>query len=288
MKIALIGADGQLGTDLVPLIPEKDLAPLVFPDFDVTRPDLVRRVLGAISPRLVINTAAFNRVDEGEDDPEGAFRVNAFAVRDLAVVCRDLGAVLVHFSTDYVFDGRKTDPYVEEDAPNPQSVYASSKLAGESFARNYCPRHFVIRTCGLYGRAGSREKGTNFVETVLSRASRGQELRVVDDQTVTPTSTAELAPRVLELVETGAYGLYHMTNEGRCTWFEFASAVLEIAGLSAPLSPISSAEFGAKALRPSFSVLENAAYKNLGLTPFSSWKSALEAYLRERLSRRSP
>ncbi|MBM3296647.1 MAG: dTDP-4-dehydrorhamnose reductase [Candidatus Aminicenantes bacterium] len=282
MTIALIGADGQLGSDLSRILPSGRFTALNFPEFDVTRPGPVRQVIEALRPRVVINTAAYHRVDECEDEPLAALRVNALAVRDLALVCREVDAVLVHFSTDYVFDGRLGRPYTEEDAPHPLSAYAVSKLAGEHFLRSLWPKHFLVRTCGLFGEAGSKEKGTNFVESMISGAGAGRTLRVVSDQTVSPTATAELAPRVLELVESGAFGLYHMTNEGRCTWFEFARAVFDILGLSPDLQPVSSEVLGARARRPAYSVLENRAYNRLGLTPFSSWREALEAYLRRK------
>jgi dTDP-4-dehydrorhamnose reductase len=227
-----------------------------------------------------VNTSAFHRVDECEDKAEIAFRVNAFAVRDLALAARDLDAVLVHFSTDYVFDGRKSEPYLESDAPFPLSVYGSSKLAGEYFLRALWERHICIRTCGLYGPAGCREKGANFVEAMLRAADRGGPVRVVDDQWVTPTSAEELAARVAELLERGATGLFHMTNEGRCTWFGFAGAVFELAGRDVDLRPVDSATFGARARRPAFSVLENARAKALGIPDFSPWKDALRNYLR--------
>ncbi|MBN2198754.1 MAG: dTDP-4-dehydrorhamnose reductase [Candidatus Aminicenantes bacterium] len=280
MTIALIGADGQLGTDLTKLIPPGRLAALTYPECDVTRPGRLRRTLESLRPSIVINTAAYHRVDECEDEPLTALRVNALAVRDLALACRELDAVLVHFSTDYVFDGLRREPYVEEDAPHPLNAYGVSKLAGEHFLRSLWPKHFVLRTCGLFGEAGSKEKGTNFVESMIAGARGGRTLRVVSDQIVTPTATAELAPRVLALAETGAFGLYHMTNEGRCTWFEFARAVFEILGLQPDLRPVTSEVFGARARRPCFSVLENRAYNRLSLPPFSHWRNALESYLR--------
>lgn len=282
MTIALIGADGQLGSDLAKLIPSGRLAALIYPECDVTRPDLLRRKLADIGPSVVINTAAYNRVDECEDDPLAGLRVNALAVRDLALACRELDAVLVHFSTDYVFDGRRSDPYAEEDAPNPLNAYGVSKLAGEFFLKALWAKHVLIRTCGLFGEAGSKDKGTNFVESMIAGARKGRTLRVVSDQTVTPTSTAELASRVLELVEQGEFGLYHMTNEGRCTWFEFARAIFDLLGLEPDLRPVASEAYGARARRPAFSVLENRAYNRLGLTPFSHWRKALESYLRRK------
>jgi len=282
MKIALIGADGQLGTDLMKVLPPSGLTPLLYPEFDVTRPEVVDSVLSGLRPEVVINTSAFNRVDDCEADPWPAFLVNALAVHGLARTCRELGAVLVHFSTDYVFDGARDKPYTEEDPPRPLSAYGLSKLAGEYFLGKAWPRHFLIRTCGLYGVAGSREKGTNFVESMIALEQKGVALRVVSDQRITPTATAELAPRVWELIQTGRFGLYHMTNEGECTWFEFAQAIFQMLGRPARLEPVSSDSFGAAARRPRYSVLENKNCKALGLTPFSPWKDALRAYLRQK------
>jgi dTDP-4-dehydrorhamnose reductase len=279
MKIAIIGADGQLGSDLLRRLDKDELLPLFYPDFDVTAPVEARRTLTAWEPDCVINTAAYHRVDECELHPDRTFAVNATAPRDLAALCRDLGCSLVHFSTDYVFDGAKRTPYVEDDPPNPLSVYAVSKLAGEILVRNAWERHFLVRTCGLFGTSGCLEKGMNFVDRVLDLARRGQPLRVVDDQRATPTSTLELAAAVDDIVRTSAYGLYHLTSEGECTWHEFAAAVLELAGLEADLRPVSSREFGARARRPAYSVLENRRAKALGLRPFSPWKDALRAYL---------
>ena len=282
MKIALIGADGQLGTDLLSLLPTADCFPLFYPDFDVREALKTRDLLRSLAPDVVINTAAFHRVDECEDRPEAAFNVNAVAVRNLALICRERNAVLVHFSTDYVFDGQKRTPYVEEDEPGPLNVYGVSKLAGEYFVRSLCQKYFLIRTCGLYGSAGCREKGMNFVELVLHLEKSGRPLRVVDDQWVTPTSTEELAARILELLGTERYGLYHMTNEGQCTWYEFAREIFSVAGRAANLSPIDSHAYGAKARRPAYSVLENRRAKALGITDFSPWREALRNYLKKK------
>jgi dTDP-4-dehydrorhamnose reductase len=281
MRIALIGADGQLGSDLVPALRGHDVVPLYWPEFDVTRTESAAGVLANLRPDVVINTAAFHRVDECEDKIEPAFAVNAFAVRELARTCRAIESVLVHFSTDFVFAGEKRTPYLEEDRPGPLSVYAASKLAGEHFVRATTDRAFVIRTCGLFGRAGCLEKGRNFVETMLFLAASGRSLiRVVDDQIITPTSTTELASRVVELIRTEAFGLYHMTAEGSCSWFEFARAIFELTGGDPGIvGPVDSMSFGAKARRPAYSVLENGRMKDLGLTPFSPWRAALAAYL---------
>lgn len=282
VKVALIGADGQLGSDLLPILPKERCIPLYYPDFDITEPRKTRDVLFAHKPDVVINTAAYHRVDECEDYPEPAFRVNALAVRDLALICSKLDAALVHFSTDYVFDGEKRTPYVEEDAPKPLSVYGVSKLAGEYFVRSICQKYFLIRTCGLYGRAGCREKGTNFVELMLHLETSGRPLRIVNDQWVTPTSTEELAARVVELIGKGRYGLYHLTNEGQCTWYEFGRTIFSLLGKTVELVPIDSQTYGAKARRPAYSVLENKRAKEIGLAGFSPWLEALKSYLKKK------
>ncbi len=282
MRIAVIGADGQLGSDLIGTLADDEVKPLFYPEFDITDLLKMRAVLEGLRPEAVINTAAFHRVDECEDAPESAFRVNAIAVRDLARLAGELGFVLVHFSTDYVFDGRKKSPYTEEDAPNPLSVYAVSKLAGESFVRSLLDRYFLIRTCGLFGEAGSREKGHNFVDRMITLAAEGKTVRVVDDQWVTPTATAELAERVSDLIRTEHYGLYHLTSQGECTWYRFAREIFALTGKPARLEPVDSRAFGAKARRPLYSVLENKRAKEIGLRDFSPWDEALAAYLMKK------
>ncbi|MFZ2053293.1 MAG: dTDP-4-dehydrorhamnose reductase [Candidatus Aminicenantales bacterium] len=282
MRIAVIGADGQLGTDLVKTLGKDEIKPFYFPDFDITEPLKMRLVLESLRPEAVINTAAFHRVDECEDDPEAAFRVNAMAVRNLAGLARELDFVLVHFSTDYVFDGRKRSPYTEDDPPNPLNVYAVSKLAGEFFVRSFLDRYFIIRTCGLFGEAGSREKGYNFVDRMIALEGEGKVLRVVDDQWVTPTATTELAERVSELIRGDHYGLFHLTSAGECTWFRFAQEVFALMGKKARLEPVDSQSFGAKARRPLYSVLENKRAREIGLKDLSPWNKALEDYLRKK------
>ncbi len=282
MKIALIGADGQLGSELYRVLAGDDVVPLYYPDFDITKPEETRQVLRNLAPELVINTAAYHRVDECEDNPEMPFLVNAIAVRNLALMARDLDFVLVHFSTDYVFDGKKGSPYVEEDHPSPLSVYGVSKLAGEIFVQTILEKYFIIRTCGLYGAASSKEKGYNFVDRMIELEREGRLLRVVHDQRVTPTSAAELAERVSELIRTSHYGLFHMTNEGECSWYEFAREIFSLLGRKPRLEPVDSLTFRAKARRPAYSVLENKRAKALGLKEFSLWSDALKAYLQKR------
>lgn len=282
MIIALIGADGQLGTDLREVLADEDVRPLFYPDFDVTDAAGAAARLRGLGPDVVINTSAFHRVDECEDRIEEAFRVNAFAVRHLARACRDIGAVLVHFSTDFVFDGASARPYVETDRPGPLSAYAASKLAGEHLLAASWERHFIVRTCGLFGRAGCLEKGRNFVETMLWLAGSGKTIRVVDDQVVGPTSSLELARSVRALIGTKAYGLYHLTSRGGCTWYEFAKRIFEISRVDANLVPVGSAAYGAKARRPAYSLLDDAKARGLGIPGCSDWREALAAYLADR------
>lgn len=280
----LIGAGGQLGGDLRRLLPAEDCIPLTHADIEITDSESVRQAFEQHQPDTVINTAAFHRVDDCESQAERAFQTNTLAVRGLAQACRSRGVVFVHFSTDYVFDGAQSEPYVEADRPGPLSVYAASKLAGEYLAAATHPKHFVIRTCGLFGLGGSRSKGGggNFVETMLRAAAQGKTLRVVSDQVVTPTATADLARKVLELVQTEAYGLYHITAHGSCSWYEFARTIFDLAGVQANLQPVTAEAFGAPARRPPYSVLRNRHLEQLGLDDLPAWQDGLSRYLAER------
>jgi dTDP-4-dehydrorhamnose reductase len=207
-------------------------------------------------------------------------------VRDLALWCRDRDRLLVHFSSDYVFglDESRRTPWSEADAPGPVSVYGLSKLAGEYLVRSICPAHLVIRTCGLYGVWGVGGKGGNFVETMLRLAREGKPLRVVADQVCTPSYTADVADATVALLTAGRRGLYHVTNAGACSWYEFAGTIFELAGVSANLTAITSREFGAAARRPAYSVLAPAA----GLSPLRPWREALAAYLGEQEKKQGP
>lgn len=286
MKTIVLGAAGQLGRDLCPRLLGK-VVPLTRAQADLTRPEMLRPILEGLRPDVVINCAAYNWVDRAESEPEIAFAVNACGVRALAGICRDLDCVLVHFSSDYVFglDATRAVPFAEDDLPGPVSIYGASKLAGECLVRALCPRHFVIRTCGLYGAWGSGGKGGNFVETMLRLAGQGKPLRVVADQCCTPTYTVDLATATVALLNTERYGLYHLTNTGSCTWYTFARTIFEIAGMSVDLSAITSQEYGAAARRPSYSVLANSKYLALNLPPLPPWRQALAAYLQERRQR---
>lgn len=279
MRILLLGAAGQLARDLAQTLSHHKLFPRTHLELDIRDRDAVARFCADVQPECIINTAAYHRVDVCEDDPELAFAVNAAGVSNLAQAAQQHNAVLVHFSTDYVFDGAKTSPYIEADRPNPVSVYGMSKWAGEKLVARYCERHFIIRTCGLYGAGGSNSKGGNFVRSILRAVQEGKPLRVVNDQTVTPTYTADLAEKVSALLTQQAYGTYHMTNIGECSWFQFATEVLRLNNVTAEVTPVSTQEFGAKAARPPYSVLDNTRMRALGIEEFRPWQQALADFI---------
>ena len=282
MRIAVLGSAGQLGRDLTPRL-VGEVVPVPRGDGDLARPEVLRATLTEMKPDTVVNCAAYNFVDKAETEPDAAFRVNGDGVRHLADTCRDIGAYLVHVSTDYVFglDDARTDPLGEDTPPGPVSAYGLSKLAGEYWARMRCPKHLVVRTCGLYGVWGSGGKGGNFVETMLRVAGQGKPLTVVADQRCTPTYTADLADAIAQLVAEEVTGLVHATSGGSCSWHEFAAEIFRLAGVAADLSPISSAEFGAPARRPGYSVLACRRLADAGI-PMRPWQEALAAYLQER------
>jgi len=284
MRIALIGSNGQLAHDLDVVLKEcgHEVLGLSHEQVEVAKLDSVQSALPPLKPDLVINTTAYHKVDVVEDNPDRAFAVNATGVRNLAMVCRELNAPLVHLSTDYVFSGRKGRPYVEDDPVDPINVYGVSKAAGEMLLRYLWPRHFIVRTSGLYGVAGSSGKGGNFVETMLRLAREGKAIKVVDDQTLTPTSTRALANQVAALIGTRAWGTYHVTCQGQCTWYDFAAEIFRACRLESQLSPQSTAQSGARAARPTFSVLHNDAIMSMGLDLMPHWQDALKMYLVER------
>lgn len=283
MRIALIGAGGQLAADLVTaLSPGHEVVGFLRPGFELCRPESIAESLDPHDWDMVLNTAAYNLVDQAETDTTDAFAVNAVGVGNLAKYCGRRGLPLVHFSTDYVFglDGDRNRPWSEEDLPGPVSVYGNSKLAGEFAVRGNASEHLVIRTCGLYGRKGSRGKGGNFVETMLRLADQGKTLRIVGDQCCTPSFTADVAVATRALIEAGARGVVNVTNSGSCSWFEFAQAIFRLAGKEVSCERISSAEFGAQARRPPYSVLSLSRLEELsgGATP-PDWSDALRRYL---------
>lgn len=282
MRVVILGGSGQLGSELLKSMASHHPIALNRADVDVTEHDRVRQVVSSLQPEVLINTTAYHRVDDCETRPSIAFEVNAAAVQNLCRLANQLDAKLVHVSTDYVFDGESSRPYVEGDVPRPKSTYGASKYAGELIVSACARTHVLIRTCGLYGGSGSRGKGGNFVETMLRKASAGEPLRVVNDQTVTPTYAADLADQISTILDTGHTGLFHASAEGSCTWFEFAQAIFTISGVHTAVEPASSREYATAAVRPRYSVLENARLKDLGIHRMRHWREGLADYLRKR------
>lgn len=278
MKVAIIGANGQLGSDLVKTFGDQ-VIPLTHRDLDVADYESVK-ILKEFSPEVVINTAAYVRVDDAE--VENAFQVNAIGALNVAKVCDEAKAINVYISMDYVFDGTKGAPYEEEDVPNPINVYGLSKYVGEVFTRNYSQSCYVIRLASLYGKAGARGKGGNFVEFMIQRAKNGEELKVVDDMFMSPTYTKDVAVMLKRFLSIKpGFGVYHMANEGYCSWFEFTREIFSIQDWDAHITPIKSSELQHLARRPIFSALKNRKLERLGLG-MRNWKEALQAYLIEK------
>ena len=286
MKVAIIGANGQLGSDLVKVFGE-DAIPLTRRDLDVTNPESLK-ILNELMPEVVINTAAYVRVDDAEVEVEKAFQVNAIGALNIAKVCNEINAVNVYISTDYVFDGAKGEPYEEDDVPNPINVYGLSKYTGEVFTRNYSEKYYVIRVASLYGKAGARGKGGNFVDSMIQRAKNGEESKVVDDMFMSSTYTKDISRMLkrfldLDLAIKPEFGVYHIVNEGYCNWYDFTRGIFNILGWDAKIqiTPIKSNELKRLARRPVFSALKNKKLENLGLR-MRNWKEALIDYLIEK------
>jgi len=288
MKIAVIGADGQLGTDIVSASRDDGhvVIPLTIAQVDVADGAQVQRALALFggAAEVIVNTAAMHQVEKCEADPARAFAVNALGARNLAQAANSCGARLVHISTDYVFDGAKMEPYLESDCPLPLNAYGNSKLAGELFVRSVAEKHYVIRVSGLYGQSPCLEKGgLNFVDLMLKLSRERQEVRVVDDEVLTPTSTREVARQILIMLKGGATdGLYHATAEGHCSWYDFAREIFRLSRSPVTLNKAAPGEFPAKVPRPKYSVLENANLKRQKLNAMAFWKDALADYLRDK------
>ena len=267
---------------MMSLLSEGDTAGAGSQELNITDRDAVTQRIEADRPELVINCAAYNLVDQAEDQPEVAFAVNALGPRNVGQACEAIGATLVHISSDYVFglDQQGSQPYTEQDAPGPTGAYAVSKLTGEYFVRSSCSRHFVVRTCGLYGAKADGTKG-NFIRTMIRLGRERDHLRVVADQQCTPTYTADLAQALVDLSKTTHFGLYHCTNRGSMTWFELALFVFERVGIEVEVEPISTAEFGARAARPGYSVLGCERLDAAIGYQQPEWREAVERYLRE-------
>jgi dTDP-4-dehydrorhamnose reductase len=283
VKVAVIGSTGQLGGDLVRVFGEGAVG-LSHGELDITDGVGVASAVHSLRPEWVLNTAAFHRVDDCEVNPALAFAVNAVGASNVARAAAAVGAGVVFFSTDYVFGGQRRerdDPYEEGDDPSPLNVYGVSKVAGEQLVMQANERHIVVRSAGLYGTSTSR-KGWTFPELMINKARTDGLVRVVTDQVLSPTYTADLAQKTRELVERDASGLFHLTNAGECSWFEFARGVFELAGVEVEVEPIETGETRRRAHRPSYSALKTTRLGEAGVSPMRSWEEALGDYLRAK------
>ena len=277
-NIVVTGAFGQLGSELCRQLGSGAMG-LHLPDFDLTHEDQILETIARIRPHAVINTAAYTLVDRAEEEVERCRAVNVRGVTHLAKACRAAGSTLVQISTDYVFgDPERRKPYREADDPQPAGVYACSKLDGERRA-TVCPKHLIVRTCGLYGGTGPRS-ARNFAQAILRRAKSGQPLRVVDDQQCTPSYVPHVARAIRFLVEAHATGIFHVVNSGSTTWYGMAAEILRQSDLKVQLEPISTADYGARAPRPAYSVLDTAKYHSLpGHPEMPHWRDAVAEFL---------
>ena len=275
MRALVAGSAGQLGRELVARLGDEVAWKGDRAELDVADGAAVAALVARVRPDVVFNATAFNRVDAAEAEPLAAFAVNAAAPHFLARAARDAGALLVHVSTDYVFDGTASRPYREDDLPRPLGAYGASKLAGEHLVAAAGGEHLVVRTSGVLGRGGSDQKGGSFVERIVAQARAGRPLRVVADQVFAPTCASDLAESLVALVRSGARGLVHVTNAGSCSWHELAVAALAAAGLEAPVERIRAADLSLPARRPAYSVLDTSRALALGLPPPRHWKDAL-------------
>ena len=286
----IIGPTGQLGADLVRVFLEKDgyeVIPAGRPAIDLCDKDSVVNTVGRHTPDIVINAAGHTDVDGCEYDSSSAMLLNAEGAGHVADACSEAGAVCVYISSDYVFDGKKGKPYTETDEPYPLNAYGISKLEGERLVRGKCDRHFIIRASGLYGLGLPAKRGHNFVETMIRLAENVGRIKIVDDQVMSPTSTQDLALKIEELLEKEDYGTYHITNSGECSWYRFGTAIFNAAGMSPDVVPVTSEEYGARAERPRYSVLDNAKLESTGIRRLRHWEGALREYISLRHGRKA-
>lgn len=274
MKILITGAEGQLGRDLVKVLSDRHQ---LFPfdlDLDITDYSKIISTIPSVKPDLVIHAGAMTDVDGCELNPDLAFKVNALGTQNVALACQQSNAKIVYLSTDFVFDGRKREPYTEFDTPNPLSVYGKSKLAGENYLTSLLPEHYIIRTAWLYGK-----EGKNFVKTILKLAEEKDELRVVNDQVGSPTYSYDLAEMIAKIIETDFFGIYHVTNAASISWYEFAQKILEMAGKGGvKIIPITSDELNRPAPRPAYAVLRNYVLELRGIGKMRHFEEALKDY----------
>jgi dTDP-4-dehydrorhamnose reductase len=287
MKVLVIGHKGQLGTELLHCLENgrSEIGPLPacfrgaeiegvdIDTLDIADKAACENYLIASRPDIVINCAAYTNVDGCESHPEEAYQGNAIGARNLAIAAEQIGAKLLHLSTDYVFCGDEPSPRREYDRTNPVSIYGKTKLAGEEFVRSFCSRWFIVRTAWLYGYYGK-----NFVKTIVKKARETGQLRVVNDQFGCPTNAADLAHQILKIAATDGYGVYHCTGNGQCSWFDFAQKIVSLAGIDAVVSPCASGDYPSPTKRPAYSVLDHMMLRITVGDDMRDWEDALKDY----------
>ncbi|MCC0657939.1 dTDP-4-dehydrorhamnose reductase [Clostridioides sp. ES-S-0123-01] len=284
MKILITGSNGQLGRELVNQLEsinqsikqvKYDILPTTRDDLDISNQANVDSFITYNKPDVIINCAAYTKVDACEDNIETSYKINSLGARNLAIASKKVNAKLVHISTDYVFNGISKYPYKEDNKTEPNSVYGKSKLMGEKFVEQFSHKYFILRTAWLYG------DGNNFVKTMIKFSKQNKEVNVVDDQFGSPTSTVDLAKVIINIMETENYGVYHATCEGECSWYDFAKKIFELKNIDIKVNPIKSKDFKSKTQRPQYSVLDNFMLKLIGLNSFRRWEESIEEYLKK-------
>jgi dTDP-4-dehydrorhamnose reductase len=283
-KVIVFGGGGQLGVELCREFERRGWLVIRFERsaLDITDPHKVEQAVAEADPQVVVNSAAYNQVDIAEKEPLTAFQTNALAVRNLAMACRQVDARLVHYSTDYVFDGTKGSPYVEADAPHPLGAYGVSKLAGELYAQAYLNDPLILRTSGVFGPGGMFTPRGNFVEVMLRMAKAGNPIRVVHDHVASPTYAPAMAARTVDMVERKMGGVYHLGGGEPVSWYEYAKLIFELAGVSPALQATDEREYRTAARRPKFSALSNSKLEAAGIAPMPKFRDAVQAYLEAR------
>jgi len=283
-KVVVFGCRGQLGIELVTVFEKRgyDVAGLERTKLDISDAAQVAQVFGAEDPAIVLNAAAYNQVDVAEKEPLPAMQANGLAVRNLAMACRQHDARLVHFSTDYVFDGTAGRAYTEEDVPHPLGAYAVSKLAGELYAQAYLDHPLIIRTSGVFGPGGLNTARGNFIEAMLRLAAGSQPIRVLNDHVASPTYSPFLAARAADLVDRSLTGIFHVGGGQPISWFDYAAMIFRVAGLHPELKPTNEREFRTAARRPKYSALSNAKMERSGIEPVPPLETAVRLYMQER------
>ncbi|MGM9571614.1 MAG: dTDP-4-dehydrorhamnose reductase [bacterium] len=276
MRILVTGAKGQLGNELLEILQNEEVTGASKEELNIVDAEAVHAYIAALRPEAVIHAAAYTKVDDCEKNVDLAYQVNAVGAQNIASACLKCGAKMVYVSTDFVFDGKKQEPYLEFDQPNPLNIYGKSKLAGERLVSAILNRFFIVRTSWLYGI-----KGNNFVKTILKLGQERDELQVVADQWGTPTYARDLAAFIIKLIKTDNYGVYHASNKGMTNWYEFAKAILAGYGITTPVVPITAAELNRPAVRPAYSVMRNYMQELTIGDEMPEWQDSLHEYLQK-------